>query len=110
MPNLQRGGGGGDASILHTILCNYTILVTQKGGPWPNGPSPKYAPAHTRLWQDDNYVSLFANAIILTPTFRFTHFQIHNIQNKAIFKLVRVLGYPPTKIQQKHSNLPHLAS
>ena len=29
MPNLQRGG---HASFLHTILCNYTILATQRGG------------------------------------------------------------------------------
>ena len=23
---------------------NYTILATQRGGPWPNAPLPKYAP------------------------------------------------------------------
>ena len=28
MPNLQRGGGGGSASILLTFLCNFTILAT----------------------------------------------------------------------------------
>ena len=42
MPNLQRGGGG-HASILLTFLCNFAILATQRGRPWPNGP-PKYAP------------------------------------------------------------------
>ena len=35
MPNLQRGG---HASILLTLLCNFAILATQRGGPWPNGP------------------------------------------------------------------------
>ena len=25
------------------FYANYTILATQRGGPWPNGP-PKYAP------------------------------------------------------------------
>ena len=26
------------------FYANYTILATQRGGPWPNGPPPKYAP------------------------------------------------------------------
>ena len=34
LPNLQRGGG--HVAILHTILCNYTIMATQRGRPWPN--------------------------------------------------------------------------
>ena len=35
MPKLQRGG---HASILLTLLCNFAILETQRGGPWPNAP------------------------------------------------------------------------
>ena len=27
------------------FYANYTILATQRRGPWPNGPSPKYAPS-----------------------------------------------------------------
>ena len=34
--------GGAHASIFLTFLCNFTILTTQRGGPWP---PPKYAPA-----------------------------------------------------------------
>ena len=30
--------GGGHASILLTLLCNFAILATQREGPWPNGP------------------------------------------------------------------------
>ena len=42
----KGGGGGGHASILLTFLCNFAILATQRGGPWPNGPL-KYAPGNT---------------------------------------------------------------
>ena len=41
MPNLQRGG---HASILLTLLCNFAILATQRGGHGPMAPPPKYAP------------------------------------------------------------------
>ena len=42
----QLTKGGNHAAILHTILCllyftiylQYTVLATQRGGPWPNGP------------------------------------------------------------------------
>ena len=36
MPNLQRGGG--HASILLTLLCNFAILATQRGGHGPMAP------------------------------------------------------------------------
>ena len=44
MPNLQRGGG--HASILLTLLCNFAILATQRGGPLGQWPPPKYAPVY----------------------------------------------------------------
>ena len=37
MPNLQRGG---HASILLTLLCNFAILATQRGGHGPMAPPP----------------------------------------------------------------------
>ena len=40
-------GGGGLAAILHTILCNYTILAIQKGGHGPKAP-PLNTPLNTR--------------------------------------------------------------
>ena len=54
MPNLQRGG---HAAILHTVLCNYTILAIQTGGPWHNAPLLKYAPGMRTI---TNVVRLFA--------------------------------------------------
>ena len=36
MPNLQRGGAMPQFCIL--FYANYTILATQRGGPWPNAP------------------------------------------------------------------------
>ena len=42
MPNLQRGGG--HASILLTLLCNFAILATQRGGAMAQWSPPKYAP------------------------------------------------------------------
>ena len=40
--------GGGHASILLTLLCNFAILATQRGGPRPNGP-PLNTPLATCL-------------------------------------------------------------
>ena len=37
-PDAQFTKGGGHASILLTLLCNFAILATQRGGPWHNGP------------------------------------------------------------------------
>ena len=47
-PYAQLAKEGGHAAILHTILCNYTILATQRGEAWSNGP-PKYAPGQVRF-------------------------------------------------------------
>ena len=40
---------GGHASILLTLLCNFAILATQRGGPWHNAPPPKYAPGYGQI-------------------------------------------------------------
>ena len=36
-------GGGSMPQFCILFYANYTILATQRGGPWPNAP-PKYAP------------------------------------------------------------------
>ena len=35
LPKLQRGGGGGMPQFCMLFHANYTILATQRGGPWP---------------------------------------------------------------------------
>ena len=37
--------GGAMPQFCILFYANYTILATQRGGPWPNAPPPKYAPA-----------------------------------------------------------------
>ena len=31
------------------FYANYAILATQRGGPWPNGLPPKYAPGYVKM-------------------------------------------------------------
>ena len=42
------------------FYANYTILVTQRGGPWHHGPPPKYAPAQ-------RYSTSMSTGIICRP-------------------------------------------
>ena len=45
-PRTKGGGGGGMPQFCILFFANYTILATQRGGPWPNAPPPKkHAPA-----------------------------------------------------------------
>ena len=56
----------GHASILHTILCNYAILATQRGGTRHNAPPPKYAPGlHLvlRNYFDDIFTATYKKRI-----------------------------------------------
>ena len=55
------------------FYANYTILATQRGGPWPNAPPPKYAP--DPAFVVEGFVKNGESAVAVQRSFR-RHFLI----------------------------------
>ena len=101
MPNLQRGG---HASILLTFLCNFAILATQRGGPWPNAPPPN-TPLMAIIRHRKVYRTLFFQKLSYRFTqkiciqYRITEFE--KIYKSAIFAIVGIHIYLVWKACEK---------
>ena len=96
-------GGGGMSQFCILFYANYTILATQRGGPWPNVPHPKYVPAYIQIYPanfKEKVVSLFLAADI----------SLHKLNYPALKSLFVAMGKPLPSETAARVSVAYLAS
>ena len=85
LPNLQRGNMPRFCILLYA---NYTLLATQKGGPWPNSPPPLNTPMCFTVQEVHETARLDNGSCFLS--------EVVTTSRKAVIFLFLILELDPT--------------